>query len=356
MQEQKILLSIVIPHYNVSSYIDCLYHILFPQLTKETEVILIDDCSTDDTREKMQKWEQEQTNPYIRFHYLQTNLGLSEARNRGIQLASGEYVWFIDSDDTITENAVEKLLYTLRKTKADAIVFDFFRFYGDGTICNNEIKDSLKKDSTNPLQVTRSKYRSLKHNLLTSDKEIQLSALFDDAQMYVCFYVLKKQYWIQNPFPAGRSYEDIAVMPKIIYTLNTLYYIPEPLYYYRQRNESIVNAPTIESCFDMIKNIQNIHIYFRNFPLTENVQISLYTFYIRMLRLSYEKLYKHRLLSEKTYQQYTIYEQIFLKELPWNKYLFILKMRIYPVFKLTSFLFFVNKHIYVFVKKLVGRD
>ena len=356
MQTNEILLSIVIPHYNVSPYIDCLYHALFPQINDAVEVILIDDASTDGTKEIMQQWETKKVHPNIHFYYQERNLGLSGTRNAGVQLASGEYIWFIDSDDTIDKNAIEEIVRHIKQTKSDAIVFDFFRFTGSDEICNKELQIALHQKHSDQLHIERSKYRSLKQNSLITDTAQLLTALFDDAQMYVCFYVIKRSFWIENPFPLGRSYEDIAVMPKIIYALSTLYYLPKPLYYYRQRYQSIVNAPTVQSCFDMNRSMQEISNYFQHASLPESVELSLYTFYTRMLRLSYEKLYRHHLLNKETKAQYRIYEDAFLKRLPWHIYRFIPKMRVYPIFKITTFFFFTNKHLYIKIKQMGGKQ
>jgi glycosyltransferase involved in cell wall biosynthesis len=355
MQESRPILSIIIPHYNVSDYLDCLYTVLFPQITEKVEVILIDDNSTDDTRNKMQYWEHQQTNPNLKFYYLQTNLGLSGVRNEGSRLALGEYLWFIDSDDTITQDAVMQILQSIEKSQADGIVFDFFRFYSNETICNDTINKAIENHEDIPVKVTRSKYRSLLPETIINKKQTLLSSLFDDAQMYVCFYVIRKKYWDLYPFPKGRSYEDIAVMPKIIYQIDSLYYLPKPLYYYRQREGSIVNTPTLEHCFDMNENMQEISQYFQEKPLSESVRVSLYTFYLRMLRLSYGHLSKYHLLSPQSLQRYQKYETAFLAALPWHTLWFIRHMRTYSVFKFTSLLFLTYKPLYRLVKKILGR-
>jgi len=352
MQTNEIYLSIVIPHYNVAPYIDCLYHALFPQINHFVEVILIDDASTDNTKEIMKQWETKKIHPNIHFRYQEKNLGLAGTRNAGVKIASGEYIWFIDSDDTIDEKAVKEIIHHIKQTKSDAVVFDFFRFTGRDDICNKELQTALHQNHSDKLHIERSKYRSLKQNTLITDATLSLTALFNDAQMYVCFYVIKRLFWLENPFPSGKNYEDITVMPKIIYSISTLYYLPQPLYYYRQREGSIVNAPTLQSCFDMIESIQETSRYFLHNTLPENTQVSLYTFYTRMLRLSYEKLYTYHLLTPETIKRYTSYEYDFFNSLPWNRYHFILKMRIYPIFKITTFLFFINKHLYMLIKKI----
>ncbi len=345
MCHEKIILSIVIPHYNVEQYIDCLYGILFPQITEKVEVLLIEDCSTDDTKIKMREWEEKIENPSISFIYLGGNLGLSGARNKGTSLAQGEYLWFVDSDDSIEADTVQTILNIIQKLRPDGIVFDFYKFDGDHGECNQD----------NQLTVKRSKYRSLEPNKVNEDNEVLIQALFDDAQMYTWCYVLKKELWERFPFPEGRKFEDVATMPKIMYSIESLYYLSEPLYYYRQRENSILSCPTVASCLNMVEAMRDVSHYFEDRNLPEVSRMSLYTFYLRMLRLFYGDLREYNLLSKETLHQYQEEENYFFNILPWNKYQFIQKMQIYPMFKFTSLLFVSNKKIYAFVKNLLGK-
>ncbi len=354
-KDSHTILSIVIPHYNVAPYVDCLYRTLFPQITHEVELILIDDASTDETRRVMQIWQTANTHPNIVFHFLEHNVGLSEARNRGTTLASGEYVWFIDSDDSIEEDAVSRIVATIKHYRTDAVVFDFFRFYDNGNACNDEIKYSLEQPH-NPLQVTRSKYRSLPNNTRIEGGEQLLRSLFDDAQLYVCFYVVKRTFWRAFPFPKESAYEDIAVMPKIMYALDSLVYMDSALYFYRQRTTSIVNAPNSRYALHMPENMQTIDNYFQDKHLSESTQVSLFTFYLRMLRLSYDRLDAHALLSDKIKNIHRLHETAFLDALPWPYWVFLLKMRIYLRFRITSMLFICCKPVYRLLRKFTGSN
>jgi hypothetical protein len=205
----------------------------------------------------------------------------------------GKYLWFIDSDDTITQDAVSQIIQCIEETQADGIVFDFFRLYSNDAICNDTIEAMIASGTKGSFKITRSKYRSLPFKCIIKEKQTMLSSLFDDAQMYVCFYVIRKSYWDLHPFPEGKSYEDIAVMPKITYHLDSLYYLPEPLYYYRQREGSIVNTPILEHCFDMNENMQKIVQYFQERPIVfENYKISRNFFFVLdLLKVSFKTIF-----------------------------------------------------------------
>jgi len=340
-----ITLSIIVPHYNVEQYIDCLYTSLFPQIGEKTELILLEDCSPDiRTKTKMQAWEKRTENPHIKFVYQEKNLGLSGTRNHGVSIASGEYVWFIDSDDTITDNAVEHILSVIEQKQTDALVFDFFWPHGRLDNCDDHTQDT-------PLQLNRSRRRSLIPDKVNTEK--LLWALFHDTQMYVWCYIIKKDLWQKYPFPTGRNFEDIAVMPKIMHEVETLYYLPEPLLYYRQRENSILSNPTVKSCLQMTQSMGEISNYFSHVTLSDEEETALYTFYLKMLRWSYEDLIKHHLLTKEVLLQYNRQEQYFLDQLPWGKEYFIYNMKMKKVFKLTSLLFFKNKKIYMNTKKMM---
>ena len=119
------LISIIVPIYNVEKYIGSLVNSLLKQTNKNFEVIFIDDGSTDESmqilKEIMAGSEQE-----FSFKLLQqVNQGLSSARNIGILNATGEYIFFLDSDDEIESNFVETILTSCYKySQPDTLIFD----------------------------------------------------------------------------------------------------------------------------------------------------------------------------------------------------------------------------------------
>lgn len=120
-------LSIIMPTYNVKDYLDECLQSLLPQLTDECELIIIDDCSTDGTREKIFGYlTQEMVSKYFqfknpennfKFYMHEQNKGVSAARNVGLKVATGEYVAFIDSDDYVKPEYIKEILEALKKKK-----------------------------------------------------------------------------------------------------------------------------------------------------------------------------------------------------------------------------------------------
>ena len=125
----KLKLSIILPVYNVEKYIsECLKSII-PQLGEKTELIIVDDRSPDMSIDICEKITEGVPNIYIKKR--SENGGLSAARNTGIEVAKGEYVWFVDSDDYIENNAVSILLKSIEEgSKVDIVQFNHRRFGG----------------------------------------------------------------------------------------------------------------------------------------------------------------------------------------------------------------------------------
>lgn len=140
-----IKLTIIIPIYNSSKYIvECLDSIIVNLkcgFEKRIEVILINDGSTDDSEKKIKKYFDYE---FVRYYY-HDNRGCSYTRNIGIDIATGEYIWFIDSDDFISENSLETIIKLLDNKELDILVFGLEQIR-DKTIRVPKIPRILEKD------------------------------------------------------------------------------------------------------------------------------------------------------------------------------------------------------------------
>ena len=115
-------LSIIIPVYNVGDYLErCLDSLISTKGIEETEIIIVDDGSNDISGETADRYSSEYG--FIKcFH--KTNGGLSDARNYGLDQASGKYVFFLDSDDMVIPEGMQKALELLKITEADVVMWD----------------------------------------------------------------------------------------------------------------------------------------------------------------------------------------------------------------------------------------
>lgn len=114
------LVSVIIPCYNVSSFVDKLSWI-FEQTYPELEFVLVEDCSTDDTWQKLQDFKSLHADKRIILERNEQNLGAGETRNRGFALSSGKYVCFWDADDRALPLFVEKMLAKIQQEQADFV-------------------------------------------------------------------------------------------------------------------------------------------------------------------------------------------------------------------------------------------
>ena len=119
------LISIIIPVYNVEAYIEHCIHNILSQTYRNLEVIIVNDGSPDDSI----KIAKELTKDDPRFIYIdKENGGQSDARNAGLDIATGDYIFFCDPDDFMFEKSIENLYYASQLTEADIVVGSFCRF------------------------------------------------------------------------------------------------------------------------------------------------------------------------------------------------------------------------------------
>ena len=116
--------SVIVPVYNVEDYLRECLDSLINQSLDDIEIICVNDGSTDSSMEILKEYED---NPKIRI-YSQDNAGLSAARNTGLEHVNGQYIYFIDSDDILCENALERLYETAEEKSLDMVIFKIINF------------------------------------------------------------------------------------------------------------------------------------------------------------------------------------------------------------------------------------
>lgn len=127
--DENIDLSIIVPAYNSSYYIkECISSVLMQKTSYNYELIVVNDGSKDDTLEKINLFKE---NKHLKI-ITQENKGFSGARNRGIDESLGKYIMFLDSDDLLCENSIEKLIKTAKEKKADIVQGSYYTFNKNG--------------------------------------------------------------------------------------------------------------------------------------------------------------------------------------------------------------------------------
>lgn len=246
--------SVVIPVYNIEKYIgDCLNSII-NQTYKNLEIICIDDCSTDESMKKVNEYAEKDTR--IKILKQKENRGQGEARNLGIiKSVTGEYVYFIDSDDFIEKNYIEEMVNVIEKKNVDLVCnVNILKYYGKDNIKNKFIKNKRefvlnKKLDWNedfmdklPISAWCKLYKTeilKKHEILFAENKLK----FED---FYFWYILKTR-------------------------LKSVCIIYGSIYFYRQRNDSImsINKYNNNNCFDSIRIINLIYKNYKDSDLLD---------------------------------------------------------------------------------------
>lgn len=128
------LISIIIPVYTVGKYIERCLESVKNQTYKNFEVVIIDDCSTDNSGEIVENWLKEQADSRFSFYKNEKNIGQARTRNYGIKISKGDYLCFLDSDDWLDEDFLETLYRHIEKDKLDVVVSGYRRPNKNGNI------------------------------------------------------------------------------------------------------------------------------------------------------------------------------------------------------------------------------
>lgn len=215
--------SIVVPVYNVSQYIVKCLDSIWGQTYQNIELILVDDCGSDDSMTIVHNYlaNHASIDAYIISH--QKNRGLSAARNSGMAKASGDYIYFLDSDDSITPDCIEALVKPLNNKKHDVVV-------GDYQYSNDE-KSDLKLQNV----------ELVGQQILDS---------YANGLWYVMAWnkLCRKDFLSDNnlTFEEGYLHEDVIWNFKLACKAQSMYAINKVTYHYLVRSSSIMTSMSIE--------------------------------------------------------------------------------------------------------------
>jgi glycosyltransferase involved in cell wall biosynthesis len=219
-------LSILIPVYNVEPYLqDCLNSV-YSQHDTGIEVICVEDCSTDNSLIILQEFAQKNPLKIIQHSH---NSGLSQSRNTLIEAATGEYLWFLDSDDAISAGSISKLKKIVAQHHPDIVFCDFFLWRE-----KPNLRHKLRGEG-------HRKTLAAQPNVLHADADLLFKALYTYGRLHIWSKISKRALW-QNGlrFPVGRLMEDMVVTPRLLLQAKTFYYVDETWIAYRQRKGSIL--------------------------------------------------------------------------------------------------------------------
>ena len=208
-------ISVVVPVYNVQSYLPQCLDSLYAQADETMEIILVNDGSTDESLIVCRKYADTHSNTII---IDQENGGLSDARNVGTKAVSGDYVYYLDSDDWLAPNAIKSLYDYAIENDCEIVQGGFYYAYDDHLLYDNKYKIPFVWD---------------RHEAMLELIKNDYVKNFAWGKLYRADIVKKHQ------FPKGKYYEDSYWQHLIVHECKRYGVVPTPLYYYRQRNSGI---------------------------------------------------------------------------------------------------------------------
>lgn len=259
------LITIIVPIYKVEDYLHRCVDSILKQTYKKLEVILVDDGSPDGCGKICDEYAK--LDERIKVIH-KKNGGLSDARNAGIEIAQGGHISFLDSDDWLYEEYIEKLYQLLKKSNSDISVCNFIRTSIEGIqvdISNEEIYEYSNMEA--------------------------LGQIYDkfDAQIFVAWGKLYKRYLFDDiRFPVGRIHEDEFITYKLIYKAKKIVLSTAQLIYYWQREDSIMGAGfNIKHRLDALDAFEERAEFFRDVGLKElssKTYRSVFSMYLTVIR------------------------------------------------------------------------
>lgn len=321
MEEQ--LISVVVPIYNVEKYLrECLESII-NQTYKNLEIILVNDGSKDASPQICEEYQKKDKRIKV-IH--KENGGLSDARNQGINIAQGEYITFIDSDDYINKAYIEKLYNAIKENNV--------KISQCGIVKVNNQDEILEK-----IGYVENQIKSGKELI----KEIYKGHWTENIVVWNKMYLTKLFKNIR--YPVGKIHEDEFITYKILYNLDKMAVISECLYNYRQTGESIVSKKFNLKRLDILEALEERIKFLKNKNERELYELTLRCY----LQKTAESYAKTRLYINDNKQ--------ILKELvkKYRKnYKYVLKAKKIKLFiRLRMGIFYISPKTFYIIKKRV---
>lgn len=274
-------ISIIVPVYNTEKYLERCLLSLVKQTLQSIEIIVINDGSTDNSARIIQDFQNKYPEKMRSFHH--SNRGLSATRNRGIDLATGEYLGFVDSDDFIDKEMFSLLVSKAYQSNADVVCCPFTEFY-DG-------EENFKKNFFSNEKIFG--------NNLISHPEI-----LNTVHSFSCNKIFKRTFWQKYnfKFPESQIFEDSALIYGVLLFANHIECVNSPLYYYLKSREGALTKISDKKIYDIFKSCESILKTFKNHQNWHKFQDDIIQICLKHLRSRFRVLdFKHNFNFSDSY-------------------------------------------------------
>lgn len=315
------MISVIVPVYNVEKYLNNCVKSVLGQSYKDLEIILVDDGSTDDSGLICDFWK-EKDNRINVIH--KKNGGLSSARNAGLSIANGNYIMFVDSDDTIDSNMVNVMYDTITENSSDIVICDYQR---------------IKNEKPKVCDVNNFEIETMNYDDLWEE-------IFGHLNNSSCNKMYKKELMNNISFKNGIIHgEDLLFNLDYLSNCKKGTKINCKFYHYYIRENSITKAPFSKNCFnEIVVKDYALEIIKNRYPLQiKNAQKFCFRARMNVLRSIYKSNY------EDKYQEEVVALKSYIK-----KHYSNVKSNLKFKEKVEYFLFFNFKKLYKEMIKFVG--
>lgn len=229
--EKQDLISVIIPVYNVEKYLPQCINSVLEQSYQNFEIILVNDGSKDTSGAICDNYSKKDSRIKV-IH--QENAGASAARNTGLKIVSGEYVYFLDGDDWLERNAFEEMVKSMQKEQTDFVFFDAY------SIDENSGNISKKHYSHKETYKNGKGHEIMKQLLTNKEFHVAPWSMFFRTK----FLMQSKIY-----FEEGIIYEDMLFAYQVFSMAQKVAYVPAYLYFRRYRENSVMTSKVVQKNF-----------------------------------------------------------------------------------------------------------
>lgn len=237
-------ISVVIPVYNVEKYLELCLDSCIQQSLLSIEIIVIDDGSTDTSPDIIDRYAAKYDSVIRAFH--KPNSGLSDARNFGIDLAVGDYVAFVDSDDWIESTMLEEMYEKAISTDSDVVVCGGIKFYPNDT-------------TKSTVMGIRGDLNDFNHSVAEKPQILFASRSYAWNKIYRRHLFSKNRH----SFPSGQWYEDSAIIYNVLADANRVACVPKNFYHYLANRDGAITNSISPRIFDIFKSCDSILYNFK---------------------------------------------------------------------------------------------
>ena len=312
-------ISVIVPVYNVENYLEKCLNSLVNQTIQDIEILVINDGSKDQSQKIIVQFATQFPEKIKAFE--KENGGLSDARNFGLDRATGDFIGFVDSDDYVTETMFEEMYQLAQKNNAEIVICNLQKVNEHG-----EITQKLTQIPNMPEKIVLKDYFSV----------------FSDASYFACNKIFRKELFLTKRFKKGVHFEDIQLIPQLFLESSIIAQTQYFHYQYLERSDSITKTHT-EKGLDILKAVEDVEVAFKKSQYSDrllelkNFQIleGIYTFLAYLAFVKDEKIFysmseklnifiQERNISKMDILKYSRFGKNYLLSLPMKKRLYYL--------------------------------